>query len=125
MVNDMRYCRKCDEYVPDSEVNDLFHTVCHSRTVPQWSEERRKRLRAEERIKELEEKLEDWENSAKFVLGDDCPTDEVHCGCVVILKKRIKELENLLEQLVWIAKKAPTDDSEDTTIELAKQTLKG
>ena len=41
------------------------------------------------------------------------------------LRERIKELENLLEQLVWIAKKAPTDDSEDTTIELAKQTLKG
>ena len=50
----MRYCRKCDEYVPDSEVNDLFHTVCHTRTVPQWSEERRLRLRAEKRIKELE-----------------------------------------------------------------------
>ena len=47
-------------------------------------------------IKELEEKLEDWENSAKFVLGDDCPTDEVHCGCVVILKKKIKELEDMI-----------------------------
>ena len=53
----------------------------------------------DERIKELEEKLEDWENSAKFVLGDDCPTDEVHCGCVVILKKRIKELEILIKDV--------------------------
>ena len=49
-----------------------------------------------EQIIELEEKLEDWENSAKFVLGNDCPTDEVRCGCVVILKKRIIELEELL-----------------------------
>ena len=41
------------------------------------------------------------------------------------LQERIKELENLLEQLVWIAEKAPTDDSEDTTIELAKQSIEG
>ena len=39
--------------------------------------------------------------------------------------KRIKELENLLEQLIFIAEKATIDDSEDTTIELAKQALKG
>ena len=38
--------------------------------------------------------------------------------------ERIKELENFLQQLLWIAEKADTDDSEDTTIELAKQTLK-
>ena len=53
----------------------------------------------DKRIEELEEKLEDWENSAKFVLGDDCPTDEVHCGCVVILKKRIKQLEALIKDV--------------------------
>ena len=42
-----------------------------------------------------------------------------------LITVRYKELETLLEQLLWIAEKADTDDSEDTTIELAKQTLKG
>lgn len=37
--------------------------------------------------------------------------------------ERIKELEHLLQPLIWIAEKATTDDSEDTTIELAKQAL--
>lgn len=41
------------------------------------------------------------------------------------LQERIKELEGLFRQLIWIAEKAVTDDSEDTTIELAKQALKG
>ncbi len=39
--------------------------------------------------------------------------------------ERIKELESFLQQLLWIAEKKPTDDSEDTTIELAEQFLKG
>lgn len=30
-------------------------------------------------------------NAEKFVLSEDCPTDEIHCGCVVILKKQIKD----------------------------------
>ena len=37
--------------------------------------------------------------------------------------EQIKELKNLLEQLIFIAEKATTDDSEDTTIELANQAL--
>lgn len=36
----------------------------------------------------------------------------------------IEELEGHVQQLIWIAEKADTDDSEDTTIELAKQALK-
>ena len=52
------------------------------------------------RIKELESKLEEWENIKKFVLSEDCPTDEVHCGCVIILKKRIKELEAALKEII-------------------------
>ena len=41
-----------------------------------------------------------------------------------LITVRFRELEALLEQLIWIAEKADTDDSEDTTIELAKQALK-
>lgn len=49
-----RYCPNCKRLVPDSElVKNVFHT-CSYRTLPRWSEERRRRLRAEERIKELE-----------------------------------------------------------------------
>ena len=51
--------------------------------------------------------------------------DMVHCQTnkIILLEERIKELETLLEQLIWIAEKADTDANEDTTIELAKQTL--
>jgi hypothetical protein len=42
-----------------------------------------------------------------------------------LLKERIEELKSLMEQLIWIAEKAETDDSENTTIELSKQALKG
>ena len=40
------------------------------------------------------------------------------------LKHRIKELESFLQQLLWIAEKKPTDDSEDTTVKLAERFLK-
>lgn len=56
-------------------------------------------LDLKERNKELENKIEDWENAEKFVLGTDCPTDEIHCGCVVVLKHRIKELKKLCDDL--------------------------
>ena len=36
---------------------------------------------------------------------------------------KICVLNTTLQQLIWIAEKATTDDSEDTTIELAKQYL--
>ena len=45
----------------------------------------------EEENGRLKEELEDYHNTEKFVLSEDCPTDENHCGCVVILKKRIKD----------------------------------
>ena len=53
----------------------------------------------DERIKDLEEELDDYHNTEKFVLGEDCPTDENHCGCVVILKKRIKDLEDTFKDV--------------------------
>ncbi len=52
-------------------------------------------------VERLREELADIENSHRFVMAEDCPTDEVHCGCVPILKAenarllaRIKELED-------------------------------
>lgn len=39
--------------------------------------------------------------------------------------EQIVNLKSLLEQLIFIAEKSTTDDSEDTTIGLANQALKG
>ena len=51
----MRYCPKCNKDFDSTEVDSAgFHRACGFRTVPLWSEERRRILRAEERIKELE-----------------------------------------------------------------------
>jgi len=41
------------------------------------------------------------------------------------LRERIKVLETLLEQLIFIAEKSTTDENEKTTIELAVQALEG
>ncbi len=49
--------------------------------------------------KRLKDELKDYHNAEKFVLGDDCPTDEVHCGCVVILKKQIKDQNDQIRKL--------------------------
>lgn len=47
----------------------------------------------------LKDELDEYHNAEKFVLGDDCPTDEVHCGCMVILKKQIKDQNNQIRKL--------------------------
>lgn len=46
------YCPGCKKPVFESEVTERFHT-CHSQTVPLFSEERRKRFRAEEQVEKL------------------------------------------------------------------------
>ena len=62
----------------------------------------------EEKNKRLSEELEDYHNAEKFVLSEDCPTDEVHCGCVVILKKQIKDqikqIRKLTDALAFVKK---------------------
>ena len=79
------------------------------------------------RIKELEEELDDYHNTEKFVLGEDCPTDENHCGCVVILKKRIKVLEAVIQAALrisdlWTLKEVETMfEDEAKALELMKQ----
>ena len=36
------------------------------------------------------------------------------------LQAKIKTMKSTIQQLIWIAERADTDDSEDTTIELAR-----
>ena len=46
--------------------------------------------------KELEkanERIEDYVAGIKIVLDEKCPTDEIHCVCVPMLRARIAELE--------------------------------
>ncbi len=40
------------------------------------------------------------------------------------LQAENKNLKTTIQQLIWIAEKADTDDSEDTTIELARSEVK-
>ena len=58
------------------EINDL-----HRRRVAEMPKR--------ERIAELEQELEDWRNAAKGA-ENPCP-DEVHCTCVPLLHKMLKD----------------------------------
>ena len=44
--------------------------------------------------REAAEELKDWQDSAKSAARESCG-DEVHCTCVGVLRKRIKDLEAL------------------------------
>lgn len=52
----------------------------------------------DKKIKELEFEVEDWRNSAKSVMSEDCPTDEKHCTCVPYLKKELSSLRAVIER---------------------------
>jgi len=56
------------------------------------------------KVKRLEAELEDFKNSEKFVLSEDCPTDEKHCGCVPILKSEVKRVRVELDDWKMIAR---------------------
>ena len=47
-------------------------------------------------IKELKDKLEDWEGSVKWVMDESCDANTKHCGCVPTLRKMVKELKDEL-----------------------------
>jgi len=52
---------------------------------------------AEKENTRLAEELADIQNSQRIILAEDCPTDEVHCGCVPTLRD---ELESTRMQLI-------------------------
>lgn len=41
----------------------------------------------------LKAEVADWRDTQRAVMSETCPTDEVHCTCVPMLKKKITELE--------------------------------
>jgi len=40
----------------------------------------------------LRERLNDWEDTVKAVMSEECDSDEKHCTCVPILREQIKKL---------------------------------
>lgn len=71
----------------------------------------RKELAAlKERITELEEEDENYNQIYRAVIAEKCPTDEMHCTCVPHLRRRITELEAERE---WRPiERAPRDGTE-------------
>lgn len=51
------------------------------------------------RLSRSEDELQEWKDDAEIVLAEKCATDEKHCGCVVHLRRRIKELEAVVGKL--------------------------
>ena len=86
-----------------------------------------------EAIEKLEEAIKQWSERSLFLKTHkgqfELFPEEIDIRfrkiqeAITALKERDKQLGSLLEQLIWIAEKAPTDDSEDTAIELAHQAL--
>lgn len=54
----------------------------------------------EKLARKAESKLADIHDSEKFILSEDCPNDEVHCGCVPVLKRKFAELRKENERLL-------------------------
>ena len=50
-------------------------------------------------VEELEAYKADIENSTKMALDESCTADEKHCTCVPLLRKRVAELEAVVERI--------------------------
>ena len=59
--------------------------------------EDRRTLKAENA--RLKEELEDINDTYKVVMEDKGASDEQHCGCVMHLRRRIKELESIVSRV--------------------------
>jgi hypothetical protein len=58
-----------------------------------------------QRIEELEGESHDMDLMFKRIMEEKCPTDEVHCTCVPLLRNRIlKDIERNAELLAFVEK---------------------
>lgn len=108
------YCPSCEKTVMKSEVVYSLHT-CGFKVVPLYSEERRKRLRAEERIAELEAEMVEGEahidHLKMSVAGQKDQTDDLETELAETKAKKFREflkqseftasLESQLAKLQW------------------------
>lgn len=53
---------------------------------------------AEDVVKKLKQRIEEYKSSWKNIIDEKCAGDEVHCTCVPALKLRIEELEKKLKE---------------------------
>jgi len=53
----------------------------------------------EARAEKAETRLADYMDDIERILADEVASDEVHCGCVPVLRKRIAELESRIAEL--------------------------
>lgn len=63
--------------------------------------------RQDNKIKELQAEVDDWRNTQNSVMSEKCPTDEVHCTCVPMLKAEVEKLKLSIAIL-----ESPKDDRE-------------
>lgn len=68
-----------------AELNDL------KQSIADLSHPNCKMLLAE--LDALKAEVADWRDTQRAVMSEKCQTDEVHCTCVPMLKKKIAELE--------------------------------
>ena len=53
------------------------------------------------RVKELEDEIQEDKDELRRIVEDDRARDEIHCGCCVQLRMKVKEMEGLLDGLAW------------------------
>lgn len=92
--------------------------------------ERIEELEADAKIRQsvcdtIEKEVTKINEKLKEELDAECRISQMLLANKKKQNKQIAELKSLLEQLIFIAEKSTTDDSEDATIGLANQALKG
>ena len=95
-------CPECgNKLYWEGEGKDLLCWTCKlTKTIQSAIDE--ETIHLKQRITELKEEIDDANETYRMVIEEKCPTDEVHCTCVPHLRRRIKELETVLEPFAEI-----------------------
>jgi hypothetical protein len=75
--------------------------------------------RGADEIERLKAIVDDWENAAKHVESDH--PDEVHCGCVPVLRKRVRELEEAIDEWSKAGTAARQQETTDVLVEIVNE----
>jgi hypothetical protein len=77
---------------------------------------------AQKQIERLTARLADWEDDRAKILNEVCPSDEVHCGCVPVLRagvERLKGIEKALREMYDTLANAISTDTSLSSSDLA------
>ena len=97
MANIAKICSHKDEAIVSGRLmNDIL--MCPDCLVCEIA-----KLKTEKTI--LKDKLEDWEDSVKAVIEEECKEtdDRKHCSCVPILRAEVKRLQTILATIESLA----------------------